>query len=88
MTKNKKKSPKKNKNLILDEELEYWEYEETKLKSYYDNCNPEIFENCVIMALNNVLPFMCRKKQDKRKFIESIFNLEVFSKMLVMVRLI
>jgi len=46
------------------------------------NCNPEVFENCVIMTLNNALPFMCRKKQDKRKFIESIFNLEVFSKML------
>ena len=39
MTKNKKKSPKKNKNLILDEEIEYWEYEESKLKSYYDNYN-------------------------------------------------
>lgn len=50
------------------------------------NCNPEVFENCVIMTLNNALPFMCRKKQDKRKFIESIFNLEVFGKMLAKVK--
>jgi DNA repair exonuclease SbcCD ATPase subunit len=50
------------------------------------SCNPEVFENCVIMTLNNALPFMCRKKQDKRKFIESIFNLEIFSKMLINVK--
>ena len=47
------------------------------------NSNQEVFDNCVIMTLNNTLPFMGKKKQDKRKFIESIFNLEVFSKMLV-----
>lgn len=46
------------------------------------NCNTEVFENCVIMTINNTLPFMGKKKQDKRKFIESIFNLEIFSKML------
>ena len=50
------------------------------------NCNAEVFESCVIMTLNNSLPFMCRKKQDKRKFIESIFNLEVFGKMLTNVK--
>lgn len=45
-------------------------------------CNSDVFENCVVMTLNNALPFMCRKKQEKRDFIESIFNLEVFSRML------
>lgn len=47
------------------------------------NSNQEVFDNCVIMTLNNTLPFMGKKKQDKRKFIESIFNLEIFSKMLI-----
>ena len=47
------------------------------------NCSQEVFDNCVIMTLNNTLPFMGKKKQDKRKFIEGIFNLEVFSEMLV-----
>ena len=46
------------------------------------NSNQEVFDNCVIMTLNNTLPFMGKKKQDKRKFIESIFDLEIFSKML------
>ena len=50
------------------------------------NCNQEVFDNCVIMTLNNTLPFMGREKQDKRKFIESILNLEVFSKMLTQVK--
>lgn len=43
---------------------------------------PEIFQNCVIMTLNNHIPFMSKSKTEKRKFIEQIFNLEVFSKML------
>jgi len=45
-------------------------------------CNAEVFENCIVMTLNSALPFMCRKKHEKRKFIESIFNLEIFSRML------
>jgi DNA repair exonuclease SbcCD ATPase subunit len=45
-------------------------------------CNPEVFENCIVMTLNSALPFMCRKKHEKRQFIEGIFNLEVFSRML------
>ena len=43
---------------------------------------PEIFQNCVIMTLNNHIPFMSKSKTEKRKFIEQIFNLEIFSKML------
>ena len=46
----------------------------------------EIFQNCVIMTVNNTVPFMGKKKIEKRKFIEGVFNLEVFSQMLSMVR--
>ena len=46
------------------------------------NCTPEIFQNCVIMTINNTIPFMAKKKQEKRKFIEDIFNLSIFSDML------
>jgi len=45
-------------------------------------CTPELFQNCVIMTVNNTVPFMAQKKTEKRKFIEGIFNLEIFSKML------
>jgi DNA repair exonuclease SbcCD ATPase subunit len=45
------------------------------------NITPEIFQNCVVMAVNSTVPFMAKKKIEKRKFIESIFNLEVFSQM-------
>ena len=53
------------------------EYINTVLSS-----TPEIFQNCVIMTLNNHIPFMGKSKTEKRKFIEQIFNLEIFSKML------
>jgi DNA repair exonuclease SbcCD ATPase subunit len=43
---------------------------------------PEIFQNCVIMTVNNTTPFMAKKKVEKRKFIEGIFNLQVFGSML------
>ena len=42
----------------------------------------EIFENCVLLSINGTTPFMAKKKTEKRKFIESIFNLEIFSDML------
>lgn len=42
---------------------------------------PEVFQNCIAMTVNNMIPFMAKKKVEKRKFIESIFNLEVFSEM-------
>ena len=57
------------------------EYINTVLSS-----TPEIFQNCVIMTLNNHVPFMGKSKTEKRKFIEQIFNLEIFSKMLVELR--
>ena len=42
----------------------------------------EVFHNCVIMTINNTLPFMAKTKVEKRKFIEQIFNLQIFSNML------
>lgn len=41
-----------------------------------------IFENCVILTMNNSTPFMAKTKVEKRKFIEGIFDLDIFSKML------
>lgn len=40
-----------------------------------------IFQNCVIMTVNNAIPFMAKNKTEKRKFIEDIFGLEIFSRM-------
>lgn len=50
------------------------------------SASPSIFQNCVIMTLNDTIPFMAQSKTDKRKFIESIFDLQVFGKMLSHVR--
>lgn len=50
------------------------------------NTTQDVFQNCVIMTINNTIPFMAKKKIEKRKFIEGIFNLEVFSRMLKEVR--
>ena len=50
------------------------------------SASQDIFQNCVIMTLNNTIPFMGKKKVEKRKFIEGIFNLEVFSNMLQSIR--
>lgn len=38
------------------------------------------------MTVNNTIPFMAKKRIDKRKFIEGILNLEVFSSMITMLR--
>lgn len=45
------------------------------------SASPAVFQNCVIMTLNNATPFMAKGKVEKRKFIEDVFGLEVFSKM-------
>lgn len=47
---------------------------------------PEVFQNAVIMTANNTTPFMAQKKVDKRKFVEGVLNLTVFSDMLLQVR--
>jgi DNA repair exonuclease SbcCD ATPase subunit len=49
-------------------------------------CTSKIFQNSVIMSINNTVPFMAQSKTDKRKFIESVLNLEVFSEMLLRAR--
>jgi DNA repair exonuclease SbcCD ATPase subunit len=46
----------------------------------------EVFQNAVIMSANNTVPFMAQKKVDKRKFIEGIMNLNIFSEMLLKTR--
>lgn len=46
----------------------------------------EVFQNSVIMSANNTLPFMAQKKVDKRKFIEGILQLNIFSEMLLKIR--
>ena len=38
------------------------------------------------MTVNNAVPFMAKNKVEKRKFIEDIFGMEVFSKMLSLAR--
>lgn len=50
------------------------------------SASPAIFQNCVIMTVNNAVPFMAKSKIDKRKFIEDIFGLEVFSEMISRLR--
>ena len=50
------------------------------------SASSELFQNCVIMSLNTTLPFMAQKKIEKRKFIEGILKLEVFSQMLQVAR--
>lgn len=44
--------------------------------------NPVISKSCDILSLSDNIPFMAKKPEDKRKFIEDIFSLEVFGKML------
>jgi DNA repair exonuclease SbcCD ATPase subunit len=43
--------------------------------------NKDIFQNCILMRANNTVPFMGKKKQEKKSFIENIFNLNIFSLM-------
>lgn len=45
-----------------------------------------VFQNSVIMSSNNALPFMALPKTDKRKFVESILGLEVFTSMILKAR--
>lgn len=50
------------------------------------SASPAIFQNCVIMTVNNAIPFMAKNKTEKRRFIEDIFGMEVFSKMIAVLR--
>jgi DNA repair exonuclease SbcCD ATPase subunit len=42
-----------------------------------------VFQNSVIMSVNTALPFLALPKTDKRKFIESVLGLEVFTQMVL-----
>lgn len=50
------------------------------------SASPAVFQNCVIMTVNNAVPFMAKNKTEKRRFIEDIFGMEVFSKMISILR--
>jgi len=45
-----------------------------------------LFENSVLLSTTGTIPFFAQKKIDKRKFLEGIFQLEVFSDMLSSIR--
>lgn len=44
--------------------------------------NPIICKSCDILSLSDNVPFMAKKPEEKRKFIEDIFALDIFGKML------
>lgn len=60
--------------------------ETDKLIKEIIGANEEVFTNAVIMSTNNTIPFMAQKKTDKRKFIEGILQLNIFSDMLLEAR--
>ncbi len=45
-----------------------------------------VFRNSVIMTANTALPFLALSKTDKRKFVESVLGLEIFTSMMLKVR--
>lgn len=47
---------------------------------------PVVFQNSVIMSVNASKPFMALSKVEKRKFIESVLGLEVFTQMVLAAR--
>lgn len=50
------------------------------------NCTDSVFQKSIVMDANNATAFMAQKKVEKRKFLEGILNLEVFSDMLSIAR--
>ena len=50
------------------------------------SADEEIFRNCIVMRANSGAAFMTKKKTDKKNFVESIFNLCIFSDMLKLVK--
>ena len=51
------------------------------------NCAADVFQHSILMSVNSTLPFMAQKKVEKRKFIEGVLKLDIFSEMLNNVRL-
>lgn len=45
------------------------------------SADEDVFQNCIVMRANSTVPFMGKKKVDKKSFIESIFNLGIFTEM-------
>jgi len=43
----------------------------------------DVVKNCIIMGVNQTTPFMAQSKVEKRKFIEGIFDMSIFSSMLL-----
>ena len=43
-------------------------------------CNSKIFNNCISLGINSSNCFMNMKKSEKREYIESILDLNIFSK--------
>lgn len=50
------------------------------------NTSPDVARNSIIMSINSTLPFMALKKVDRRKFLEGIFQFDIFGKMLLLAR--
>ena len=48
--------------------------------------NQDVFKNSVILTSDNTISFMAQKKIEKRKFIEGVMNLNIFSEMLLKIR--
>lgn len=81
---------------LAPKSLKIWKNGEEKTKSTIPetnkyikevlSLNEELFQNCIIMRANNTVPFMVKKKTDKKNFIESIFSLSVFSDMSKLMR--
>jgi DNA repair exonuclease SbcCD ATPase subunit len=46
----------------------------------------DVIKNCVIMGVNQTIPFMAQSKVEKRKFIEGIFDMTIFSEILKQAR--
>ena len=46
----------------------------------------DVIKNCVIMGVNQTIPFMSQSKVEKRKFIEGVFDMNIFSDILKDVR--
>jgi DNA repair exonuclease SbcCD ATPase subunit len=47
---------------------------------------PDMFEQSVLMSINQTEPFLQKRPGVKRKFIEGIFKLDIFSEMLAIIR--
>lgn len=45
-------------------------------------CNSKIFNNCISLGINSSNCFMNMKKSEKREYIESILDLDIFSEMI------